>query len=148
MLEEFHKIGALGVKQLRFQHNKSQPQYLNGNCFLDVLQLLQKSFGRLYFNDFLRNPSNLSIRSRTRSSFIVVLITTSSCCAITTLSSLRVGGGFWRRGGETPSAVKWEYRIIEIRKGSWSYVAGSIGRAPVQRRLWPLQHQRNMQRSY
>ncbi|KAK2389175.1 hypothetical protein P8452_07264 [Trifolium repens] len=62
--------------------------------------------------------------------------------------SCRVGGGFWRRGGETPSAVKWEYRIIEIREGSWSYVAGSIGRAPVQRRLWPLQHQRNMQRSY
>lgn len=42
----------------------------------------------------------------------------------------RVGGGFWRRGGETPSAVKWEDRIIEIREGSWSYVAGSIGRAP------------------
>ncbi|TXG65168.1 hypothetical protein EZV62_006443 [Acer yangbiense] len=43
---------------------------------------------------------------------------------------LRVGGGFWRRGGETPSTVKWEDRIIEIREGSWSYVAGSIGRAP------------------
>ncbi|KAL5565973.1 hypothetical protein UlMin_029137 [Ulmus minor] len=43
---------------------------------------------------------------------------------------IRVGGGFWRRGGETPSAVKWEDRIIEIREGSWSYVAGSIGRAP------------------
>ncbi|CAK7340610.1 unnamed protein product [Dovyalis caffra] len=43
---------------------------------------------------------------------------------------MRVGGGFWRRGGETPSAVKWEDRIIEIREGSWSYVAGSIGRAP------------------
>ncbi|MED6134293.1 hypothetical protein PIB30_035760 [Stylosanthes scabra] len=43
---------------------------------------------------------------------------------------IRVGGGFWRRGGETPSAVKWEERIIEIREGSWSYVAGSIGRAP------------------
>lgn len=43
----------------------------------------------------------------------------------------RVGGGFWRRGGETPSNVKWEDRIIEIREGSWSYVAaGSIGRAP------------------
>lgn len=42
----------------------------------------------------------------------------------------RVGGGFWRRGGETPSVVKWEDRIIEIREGSWSYVAGSIGRAP------------------
>lgn len=42
----------------------------------------------------------------------------------------RVGGGFWRRGGETPSPVKWEDRIIEIREGSWSYVAGSIGRAP------------------
>ncbi|KAG7969286.1 hypothetical protein I3843_07G023700 [Carya illinoinensis] len=43
---------------------------------------------------------------------------------------MRVGGGFWRRGGETPSPVKWEDRIIEIREGSWSYVAGSIGRAP------------------
>ncbi|KAK4282754.1 hypothetical protein QN277_014094 [Acacia crassicarpa] len=44
---------------------------------------------------------------------------------------IRVGGGFWRRGGETPSNVKWEDRIIEIREGSWSYVsAGSIGRAP------------------
>lgn len=26
--------------------------------------------------------------------------------------------------------MKWEDRIIEIREGSWSYVAGSIGRAP------------------
>ncbi|CAI0551701.1 unnamed protein product [Linum tenue] len=43
---------------------------------------------------------------------------------------MRVGGGFWRRGGETPSNVKWEDRIIEVREGSWSYVAGSIGRAP------------------
>ncbi|KAF3454554.1 hypothetical protein FNV43_RR05002 [Rhamnella rubrinervis] len=43
---------------------------------------------------------------------------------------IRVGGGFWRRGGETPSAVKWEDRIIEIQEGSWSYVAGAIGRAP------------------
>lgn len=42
----------------------------------------------------------------------------------------RMGGGFWRRGGETPSAVKWEDRIIEIREGSWSYIASSIGRAP------------------
>ncbi|KAI8548161.1 hypothetical protein RHMOL_Rhmol07G0250800 [Rhododendron molle] len=38
--------------------------------------------------------------------------------------------GFWRRGAETPSALKWEERIIEIREGSWSYVADSIGRAP------------------
>ncbi|XP_027114744.1 uncharacterized protein [Coffea arabica] len=43
---------------------------------------------------------------------------------------MRMGGGFWRRGGETPSAVKWEDRIIEIREGSWSYVASSIGKAP------------------
>lgn len=42
----------------------------------------------------------------------------------------RVGGGFWRRGGETPSVVQWEDRVIEIREGSWSYVAGSIGKAP------------------
>ena len=41
-----------------------------------------------------------------------------------------MGEGFWRRGGENPSAVKWEDRIIEIREGSWSYVAGSIGKAP------------------
>ena len=26
------------------------------NFLLDVLQLVQKSFGRLYYNDFLRNP--------------------------------------------------------------------------------------------
>ncbi|GAB4835779.1 hypothetical protein Ancab_000689 [Ancistrocladus abbreviatus] len=43
---------------------------------------------------------------------------------------VRVGGGFWRRGGESPEAVKWEDRIIEIREGSWSYVTGSIGKAP------------------
>ncbi|XP_077240674.1 enolase (DUF1399) isoform X2 [Tasmannia lanceolata] len=43
---------------------------------------------------------------------------------------IRVGGGFWRRGAETPTSVKWEDRIIEIREGSWSYVAGSIGTAP------------------
>ncbi|KAL2490450.1 Protein of unknown function (DUF1399) [Abeliophyllum distichum] len=45
---------------------------------------------------------------------------------------MRVGGGFWRRGGEAPSTVKWEDRIIEIREGSWSYVSSSssIGRAP------------------
>ncbi|XP_065636147.1 uncharacterized protein LOC112002117 isoform X3 [Quercus suber] len=43
---------------------------------------------------------------------------------------IRVGEGFWRRGGEAPKAVKWEDRIIEIREGSWSYVADSIGRAP------------------
>ncbi|KAL4303511.1 hypothetical protein GQ457_10G013210 [Hibiscus cannabinus] len=43
---------------------------------------------------------------------------------------IRVGEGFWRRGAEIPSAVNWEDRIIEIREGSWSYVAGSIGRAP------------------
>lgn len=45
-------------------------------------------------------------------------------------NNCRMGEGFWRRGGEKPSAVKWEDRIIEIREGSWSYVAGSIGRAP------------------
>lgn len=45
---------------------------------------------------------------------------------------MRMGGGIWRRGGETPSAVKWEDRIIEIREGSWSYIADSIGRAPVK----------------
>ncbi|KAG6588570.1 Glycine-rich domain-containing protein 1, partial [Cucurbita argyrosperma subsp. sororia] len=43
---------------------------------------------------------------------------------------LRVGAGFWRRGGETPLPVKWEDRIIEIREGCWSYIAGSIGRCP------------------
>lgn len=42
----------------------------------------------------------------------------------------RVGGGFWRRGAEIPCGVNWEERIIEIREGSWSYVAGSIGKAP------------------
>ncbi|XWS57476.1 hypothetical protein CRYUN_Cryun09bG0177400 [Craigia yunnanensis] len=43
---------------------------------------------------------------------------------------IRVGEGFWRRGAETHSAVNWKDRIIEICEGSWSYVAGSIGRAP------------------
>ncbi|KAI3440474.1 uncharacterized protein J3R85_003547 [Psidium guajava] len=43
---------------------------------------------------------------------------------------IRVGAGFWRRGGENPSNVRWEDRITEVREGSWSYVAGSIGRAP------------------
>ncbi|KAI3448542.1 hypothetical protein Pfo_005207 [Paulownia fortunei] len=45
---------------------------------------------------------------------------------------MRVGGGFWRRGGEAPTAVKWEDRIIQICEGSWSYVIGSssIGRSP------------------
>ncbi|XP_022136063.1 uncharacterized protein LOC111007846 isoform X4 [Momordica charantia] len=47
---------------------------------------------------------------------------------------MRVGGGFWRRGAETPLPVKWEDRIIEIREGSWSYIAGSIGRSPEQRK--------------
>lgn len=45
---------------------------------------------------------------------------------------MRVAGGLWRRGDEAPSAVKWEERIIEIREGSWSYVGGSIGRAPLK----------------
>ncbi|KAK6143890.1 hypothetical protein DH2020_024238 [Rehmannia glutinosa] len=47
---------------------------------------------------------------------------------------MRVGGGFWRRGGEAPEAVKWEERIIEICEGSWSYVIGSssIGRSPAK----------------
>ncbi|KAL2925299.1 Glycine-rich domain-containing protein 1 [Bienertia sinuspersici] len=44
---------------------------------------------------------------------------------------IRVGGGFWRRGGESPETVKWEDRIIEVREGPWSYVASStIGKAP------------------
>ncbi|PIA61273.1 hypothetical protein AQUCO_00300659v1 [Aquilegia coerulea] len=43
---------------------------------------------------------------------------------------IRVGGGIWRRGGEIPTIVKWEDRIVEIREGSWTYIAGSIGRAP------------------
>ncbi|KAF9604023.1 hypothetical protein IFM89_001383 [Coptis chinensis] len=40
------------------------------------------------------------------------------------------GRGIWRRGGEIPIAVKWEDRIIEVREGSWAYVAGSIGKIP------------------
>ncbi|XP_042518846.1 uncharacterized protein LOC122092680 [Macadamia integrifolia] len=43
---------------------------------------------------------------------------------------IRMAGGFWRRGGETPTAVKRQDRIIEIREGSWKYIAGSIGTAP------------------
>ncbi|XP_071715917.1 glycine-rich domain-containing protein 1 [Rutidosis leptorrhynchoides] len=43
---------------------------------------------------------------------------------------MRVGGGFWRRGSNKPAVVKWEDRCVEIREGSWSYIAGSIGKAP------------------
>ncbi|XP_024994889.1 glycine-rich domain-containing protein 2 [Cynara cardunculus var. scolymus] len=43
---------------------------------------------------------------------------------------MRVGGGFWRRGANKPTAVKWEDRCVEVREGSWSYIAGSIGKAP------------------
>ncbi|KAK8452744.1 hypothetical protein SEVIR_5G161200v4 [Setaria viridis] len=45
---------------------------------------------------------------------------------------MRIGRGIWRRGAETPVAVKWEDRSIEVREGSWSYVAStsSIGYAP------------------
>ncbi|CAM8963075.1 unnamed protein product [Rhodiola kirilowii] len=43
---------------------------------------------------------------------------------------LRVASGFWRRGAEVPLVVKWEDMITEILQGSWSYAAGSIGRAP------------------
>ncbi|KAK8967683.1 hypothetical protein KSP40_PGU003618 [Platanthera guangdongensis] len=42
----------------------------------------------------------------------------------------RVGRGFWRRGGETPTAVKWEDGIVEVRVGQWSYIASSVGHAP------------------
>lgn len=45
---------------------------------------------------------------------------------------IRIGRGIWRRGAETPVAVKWEDRIIEVREGSWSYIASatSVGYAP------------------
>ncbi|KAK9070937.1 hypothetical protein SSX86_009505 [Deinandra increscens subsp. villosa] len=43
---------------------------------------------------------------------------------------MRMGEGVWRRGSNKPTVVKWEDRCVEIREGSWSYVAGSIGRAP------------------
>ncbi|KAF0920798.1 hypothetical protein E2562_037215 [Oryza meyeriana var. granulata] len=45
---------------------------------------------------------------------------------------MRIGRGIWRRGAETPIAVKWEDRIIEVREGSWSYIANasSVGYAP------------------
>lgn len=45
-------------------------------------------------------------------------------------SNCRVGGGVWRRGSNKPTVVRWEDRCVEIREGSWSYVAGSIGKAP------------------
>ncbi|KFK35517.1 hypothetical protein AALP_AA4G001400 [Arabis alpina] len=45
---------------------------------------------------------------------------------------IRVGKGMFKRGGEVPSPVKSEERITEIRVGSWSYVEGSIGKAPVK----------------
>lgn len=45
---------------------------------------------------------------------------------------MRIGRGIWRRGAETPMAVKWEDMSIEVREGSWSYIAStsSIGYAP------------------
>ncbi|KAI7735029.1 hypothetical protein M8C21_011685 [Ambrosia artemisiifolia] len=43
---------------------------------------------------------------------------------------MRVGRGVWRRGSNKPTVVKWEDRCVEIREGSWSYVAGSIGKSP------------------
>ncbi|KAG8052269.1 hypothetical protein GUJ93_ZPchr0001g30364 [Zizania palustris] len=45
---------------------------------------------------------------------------------------MRIGRGIWRRGAETPIAVKWEDMIIEVREGSWSYIASasSVGYAP------------------
>ncbi|CAM0881186.1 unnamed protein product [Alopecurus aequalis] len=45
---------------------------------------------------------------------------------------MRIGRGIWRRGPETPMAVKWEDRTIEVREGSWSYIASatSVGYAP------------------
>ncbi|KAK8573534.1 hypothetical protein V6N13_009624 [Hibiscus sabdariffa] len=43
---------------------------------------------------------------------------------------IRVAEGFWRRGAETPRAVNRDERVTEIREGSWSYVAESIGKAP------------------
>uniref|UniRef100_J3KZN0 GRPD C-terminal domain-containing protein n=2 Tax=Oryza brachyantha TaxID=4533 RepID=J3KZN0_ORYBR len=45
---------------------------------------------------------------------------------------MRIGRGIWRRGAETPMAVKPEERIIEVREGSWSYIenASSVGYAP------------------
>uniref|UniRef100_A0ACD5X8N6 Uncharacterized protein n=1 Tax=Avena sativa TaxID=4498 RepID=A0ACD5X8N6_AVESA len=45
---------------------------------------------------------------------------------------MRIGRGIWRRGPETPMAVKWEDRSIEVREGSWSYIASatSVGYAP------------------
>ncbi|VVA94000.1 unnamed protein product [Arabis nemorensis] len=45
---------------------------------------------------------------------------------------IRVGKGMFKRGGEVPSPVKSEERITEIRVGSWSYVEGSIGKAPAK----------------
>ncbi|XP_076952771.1 glycine-rich domain-containing protein 1-like [Bidens hawaiensis] len=43
---------------------------------------------------------------------------------------MRVGVGVWRRGSNKPTVLKWEDRCIEICEGSWSYVAGSIGKSP------------------
>ncbi|XP_062210224.1 glycine-rich domain-containing protein 2 [Phragmites australis] len=45
---------------------------------------------------------------------------------------MRIGRGIWRRGAETPVAVKWEDRGIEVREGSWSYIAStsSVGYVP------------------
>ncbi|KAI3803941.1 hypothetical protein L1987_32107 [Smallanthus sonchifolius] len=43
---------------------------------------------------------------------------------------MRMAGGVWRRGSNKPTVIKRDDRCIEIREGSWSYFAGSIGKAP------------------
>ncbi|XP_074566145.1 glycine-rich domain-containing protein 2 isoform X2 [Curcuma longa] len=53
-------------------------------------------------------------------------------CFVIRIRSCRVGRGIWRRGAETPEVVKWEDRIIEVREGPWSYIAGTVGTAPVK----------------
>jgi len=53
MQELFHHIWNENEKAEKYVITR--PTMTLHNCFLDVLQLVQKSFGRLYFNDFMRN---------------------------------------------------------------------------------------------
>ncbi|BAU02420.1 hypothetical protein VIGAN_11194500 [Vigna angularis var. angularis] len=55
MQEFFHHIWNENEKAEKYVI--TPPTMTLHNCFLDVLQLVQKSFGRLYFNDFMRNLS-------------------------------------------------------------------------------------------
>ncbi|XP_017411870.1 uncharacterized protein LOC108318706 isoform X2 [Vigna angularis] len=119
----WHFYCEFGTKGVMLEFRRHGGKCLRGSSLLDTV-----SFG---WNDLLRADS-LTLEkeiSQQEGRWLsrTVLDHAGRVCFVV---RIRVAGGFWRRGIETPSAVKWEDRIIEIREGSWSYVAGPIGRAP------------------